>query len=435
MEPNTTSSNRRILLAIGFVLFFVIIVLVWYFFYFKPATTSDTTKPRDPLTPKTLPVRFNFLNWGNEPDTSTSTTEVIDPLKDPLVQIWNKPATGGTFITDQILKEIKETVGEGTTTVEVKKTIRATSTIVLFVDKTTGYIYGYPIETGKVFQISNSIIPGVYDAYFFDNGKRVIMRYVDQTKNTVVGLIANVPLINEGSDASPLENIKYLTSQVQSLAVNESKTEVSYVVVTETGSAIYSVAGIKNPTLITSSPFREWDIAYGGDTLYVTTKPSAYIEGTTFSLPRFEGEIAEKTGLMSLPSSSGTFLASMWGSKGLATFLSQNGNTRVLSVATLVSKCAQGTQSMFVCAVPRDIPRTTEGLPDDWFQGRISFNDDLYLIDSTTGEKYSLYSFTEKDGLFDVIHITVSNKGEFVTFTKKQDTTLWLLNTNLIEGE
>ena len=236
MEPNSNSSNRRILLAIGFVLFFVVIVLVWYFFYYKPITNNDGTAPRDPLVRQILPPRFQFINWNNEPDTSTSTTEVIDPLKDPLIQIWNKPATGGTFITDQILKEVKEIVGEGTTTVEIKKTVRATSTIALFIDRATGYIYGYSIDTGIVFQISNSIIPGVYDAYFFDNGRRIIMRYVDQTKNTVVGLIATVPLINQGTDASPLENIKYLTSQVQSLAVNESKTEVSYVVATDGGS-------------------------------------------------------------------------------------------------------------------------------------------------------------------------------------------------------
>jgi hypothetical protein len=435
MEPNTTSSNRRILLAIGFVLFFVVIVLVWYFFYYKPITTTDPTAPRDPLVRQILPPRFQFINWNNEPDTSTSTTEVIDPLKDPLIQIWNKPATGGTFITDQILKEIKETVGEGTTTVEIKKTVRATSTIALFVDRATGYIYGYSVDTGTVFQISNSIIPGVYDAYFFDNGRRIIMRYVDQTKNTVVGLIATVPLINQGTDASPLENIKYLTSQVQSLAVNESKTEVSYVVATDGGSAIYSVTGTKNPTLLTSSPFREWSIVYGGNTLYATTKPSAYVEGTTFSLPRFEAELSEKTGLMSLPSSSGTFLSSMWGKQGLATFLSLKGDIRLLPFTTLAPKCAQREESTFICAIPRDLPKSTEGLPDDWFQGRIAFNDDLFLVDAITGDKFSLYSFTDKDGLFDVTHIKVSDTGEYFTFINKQDATLWLLNTDLIEGE
>lgn len=426
-------SNRRIRIAVGFVLFFVVIVLVWYFFYAKPIIAPSLQTTNDPIPTRTFPPRFQFISdWINGEDTSSSTTEVTNPLAMPLVKIWGKPATGQTFITTQVLKEITATSTQGTTTIEVKKTIRATTTVVVFVDATTGYIYGYPLETGQIFQISNSVIPGVHDAYFFDNGRRVIMRYVDQTKNTIVGLIANVPSINQSTEASPLENIEYLTSQVLSVAVNQAKTESSYVVATDNGSAVYSVTASKNPTFITSSPFREWVISYGGNTLYVTTKPSAYIEGATLSLPRFEGEVTEKTGLMTLPLSQGITLNSMWGRKGLATFLSQNGNPQVLSFATLASKCGIQTKDFFVCAIPRMLPKSTEGLPDDWFQGRISFSDDLFTIDARTGEQYSLYTFKEEEGAFDIIKLTSSEDNFFVSFTKKQDSSLWLLNTNLL---
>lgn len=433
MEPQSgNSTNRRILFAIGFVLFFVIIVLVWYFFYYKPVAAPSLGKTNDPFLRKTLPPRFQFLIWKDTTSSSTSVTEVTDPLQKPLVEIWNKPATGQTFITDQILKEITATTTDGTSTIEVTKTVRATSTIVVFVDKITGYIYGYPVETGKIFQISNSVVPGVHDAYFFDNGKRVLMRYVDPVKNTVVGLIATVPSINQEIEASSLENVEYLTSQVNSLAINESKTEVSYVVTTTNGSAVYTLQGTKKPELVTSSPFKDWDVSYGGNTLYITTKPSAYVEGATLTLPFFEGVVVEKTGLMSLPSSSGVILNSMWGKKGLVTFLSDSGNVKVLSFSTLASKCALSKRSLFICGVPRTIPKTTEGLPDDWFQGRISFKDDLVLVDATTGNNTKLYSFTEEDGVFDVVHLLSSPGGVFFSFNKKQNETLWLLNTNLI---
>jgi hypothetical protein len=431
MENN---GNRRLLIATGFVLFFVIIILIWYFFYAQPAIAPSLNGTNDPKPTRSFPPRFQFLTWG-ENTTSTTTTEVTDPLKNPLVEVWNRPSTGQTFITDQILKEMSETVSSGSTTLEVKKTIRATSSVLLFVDRITGYIYGYPVETGTVFQISNTVIPGVYDAYFIDNGNRVIIRYVDQEKNTVVGLIANVPHVEQTGSALPLLNVQYLTSQVMSVAVNKTKTKASYVVATEEGSAVYTIDTTKGTHLIASSPFREWSISYGGDTLYVTTKPSAYIEGGTFSLPLFQSEIVEKTGLMSLPHESGFILNSMWGSKGLATFFSDNGTIQVLPIKTLASKCAWGRKDFLICAIPRTIPKTTEGLPDDWFQGRISFSDDLALIDKNSGNRYTLYNFNEKEGVFDVVKISLSEANDVISFNKKQDGTLWLLNTNLIQGD
>lgn len=424
------NSNRRLLIVVGFVLFFVVIVLVWYFFYAKPIIAPTLDKTADPTPVKTVPWRFSFLDWGND-IVSTSTTEVSDPKKEPLIQIWKKPSIGQTFITTQTLKEMAATSTIGTTTVDIKKTIRATSSLLLFVDRETGYIYGYSTETGKTFQISNTLIPGVHDAYFFDNGARVIMRYLDQEKNKAVGIIAETPSVGEDSEPLPLQKIKYLSSQVISVAINQEKNEISYIVATENGSAIYSVKSGKDPLLVASSPFTEWVLAYGGNVLYVTTKPSAYVEGSTFSLPLFQSEITEKTGLMTNPGDNGLLLNSMWGKKGLTTFLSKNGNTKILSVSTLSHKCSWGKADLLVCAVPKTIPKAVEGLPDDWLQGRVSFADDLFIIDTTTGEAYPMYTFY--DGVFDVVGISTNITNGFIGFNKKQDGSLWFLNTNLTE--
>jgi hypothetical protein len=187
--------------------------------------------------------------------------------------------------------------------------------------------------------------------------------------------------------------------------------------------------------LVASSPFREWVLSNGGDTLYVTSKPSAYIVGATFSLPLFESESGERTGLIANPTKNGLFLNSMWSKNGLVTFFSKNGVVSVAPFTTLASKCSWGTGNALVCAIPRLLPKTTEGLPDDWFQGRVLFSDDLYTIDTNTGEKYTLYTFTEKEGNFDITNTTMDSTNHLLGFTKKQDGTLWLLNTNLLGGE
>ena len=130
-----STSNRRLLIIVGFVLFIMVIVLVWYFFYAKPTTSPSLSGTRDPLKVNGTSIRERFITWGNE--EGTSTTEVFDPLKDPLVEVWRKPATGQTFISRTVLQEVLATSTEGTSTIAIKKTIRATSTVLLFVDKTT----------------------------------------------------------------------------------------------------------------------------------------------------------------------------------------------------------------------------------------------------------------------------------------------------------
>jgi hypothetical protein len=92
MEPN---NNRRLLVLVGLVLLFVVVVLVWYFSYAKPIIAPSMNTTNDPVPKRTFPPRFQFLNWGSD-TVSTSTTEVTDPLKDPLVKVWDKPATGQT---------------------------------------------------------------------------------------------------------------------------------------------------------------------------------------------------------------------------------------------------------------------------------------------------------------------------------------------------
>jgi hypothetical protein len=430
MENN---SNRRILIAIGFVLLFAIVVIIWYFFYAKPVISKDITQTNDPVPVQINRPRFQFLNWG-EDTSSTSTTEMTDPLKVPLIQVWDKPAIGQTFTVQYILKEVIATTTVGTTTLETRRTTRATTTILVFVDRTTGYIYGYPVESGKPYQITNTIIPGVYDAYFIDNGRKTMMRYLNQEENRIVSIIADVPSVQENEVPLPLSNIQYVSQTVTSITTNLAKDKISYVGASDAGSAVYTLTP-KGPVAKAFSPFKEWSVAYGGESLYVTTKPSAYVSGVTLTVPDFQPEISDKTGLMTNPGEKGVIFSSMWGAQGLVNFISDNGEIRVLTTKTLASKCAWGEKMFLICGVPKIIPRPTEGLPDDWFQGRSTFDDDIYLINLKDGEKYPLYAFTTDDGVFDVSNVSLSKENKLISFNKKQDASLWMLNTDLTGGD
>lgn len=424
-------NNKRILLGIFLVVLFVVVVIVWYFFYAKPAVSPSLTSTKDPFATQEVPKRFFFTNWFNE-DTGTSTTEVTNPAKDPLVLVWDKPSTGQVFIPQDILKEVTATSTVGTSTVVTRSTVRATTTLLMFVDRGTGYVYGYVPDTGKTYQISNTVVPGIHDAYIFNNGHSILYRYVDGDKPSIVSLLATIPNVIQTSQAEPLSNTAYLPVQVTSVALSKDNKTISYLVPNDKGSTVYTLKD-KGPEVVASSPFKEWTLAYGADSLYATSKPSAYVEGSLVKIPSFEFVVGDKTGLITNPSKESIlFLNSMMSNKGLVTFLSDTRRQVVVRATTLASKCGWGSKSFLVCGVPETIPEKIEGLPDDWFQGRYMFSDSLKVINSVTGDASSLYSFEKTNLSFDVTSIIPSFDNTLISFIRKQNRSLWVLNTNLL---
>lgn len=420
--------NRKLLFATGLVFLFVVVAIVWYFVYAKPVIAPSLSETNDPLPRNELPPRFQFID-GVGGDEQTSITEITQRPEDPLIRVWNKPTTGQSFVVEEILREEVATSTEGTSTVAVKRLVRATTTILLFVDRGTGYIYGYSPEDNTVFQITNTVVPGVYDAYIFNGGKRVIMRYVKDS-DSVVGMIATIPSFSLKGTPSPLEEVEYLNSEVVSVSVKGNTGQASYVVKTGAGSAVYTV-NEGGPTLVASSPFSEWDLGYGGDTLYATTKASSFALGITTALPNFSTVIGERAGLMVKPSSS-YFLQSVWQTGSISTRVVGDNGSRVLALKTLASKCGWGSNDFLVCGVPKLLLRGGRDLPDAWFQGTASFEDNFYYINVDTFEEYPFFSFDKKYGTFDITSIVISSGNDFISFINKKNGELWLLKKGLL---
>lgn len=424
--------NRRLLIFSLVVALFALGVIIWYIFFSTPTPAPSLDGTNNPIPSRSFPARFGFIFQGDDPEQTTE-TEVTMPGTEPFIRVWDKPSAGNTFVTRQILREITST-STSTTSPQVTKTVRATTTVLMFVDRATGYVYGHTIEDGHTYQISNTTLPGIHDAYIFQGGDRVLMRYLDGDKKTIVSVLATIPNVQEGRDPQALSALTNLPNDIRSVAVNGSLSSLSYLVSSDSGSSVYTITA-KGTAKVADSPFSEWRLSYGGDKLYATTLPSAYIEGVTVSLPSFSRVIGGKTGLMSIPGEGGELLNSMWSRAGLVTFGSKNGTLSVLEIKTLAEKCSATPVAYFICGVPETSPAETEGLPDDWYQGRASFNDTLMLVYPARGEAYQLYSFPEKYGRMDVTRVKTSSRADLISFIRKGDGTLWLLNTNLLADE
>ncbi|MEN9337953.1 MAG: hypothetical protein RIQ41_267 [Candidatus Parcubacteria bacterium] len=425
--------HRRLLFLFGAIALFSIGVIVWYFMFSTPRTSPSIESTASPLSTNNTPSRFAFIFQGEEPSQTTQ-TEVTQAPDKPLVLVWDKPTTGNVFVTKSILREVATSTLVGTTTVTTTKSVRATSTVLMFVDRITGYVYGYTPSSGTTYQISNTTIPGVYDAFIWSNGERIVLRYLGEDKETIISIAASIPNVQEGRDAQPLTNVTTLPQNISSVAVSQSSTLLSYLVPNQSGASIYTLTQ-KGLSKLADSPFSEWSLSYGGETLYATTKASAYVEGTTVVLPSFSPVVSNKTGLITTPSSSGTSLSSMWSRSGLALFASQAGKVTQIASKTIASKCVAAISSSFVCGIPKTIPRDEEGLPDDWYQGKISFNDTLSFVSGTTGEVHTLYDGEAEYGPTDITHIATSKGNEFISFIRKQNGSLFLFNSQALTPE
>ena len=96
---------------------------------------------------------------------------------------------------------------------------------------------------------------------------------------------------------------------------------------------------------------------------------------------------------------------------------------------TLSEKCVWSnvTKSDLYCAVPTQIPNGV--YPDDWYRGRVSFIDQIWHVDTKTGENHQLADLIELSNTqIDAIQLTLDPKEDTLYFINKNDLSLWALD-------
>jgi hypothetical protein len=116
------------------------------------------------------------------------------------------------------------------------------------------------------------------------------------------------------------------------------------------------------------------------------------------------------------------------GNVGLSVVATASGERRASPVDTLSSKCGFVSEKplQVVCGVPVEFPRAS--YPTDWLLGRVSFSDDLWLIDFDEGSAELLaLSGEDTDQLLDVTHVMVDETASYAGFISKNDLSFWAL--------
>ncbi len=398
--------------------------IVWFFFsLFK--TAPNTTGGESTGT--------NFISqfnpFGSATKTQTASNGAVnvsgyqtlpngEVVKIKLLKVSSMPIAGYTVFSKERVKD---------TGTEFMSNLR-------YVEKATGNIYQTFTDLISEKKFSGTIIPKVYDAYFGNNGEAVVMRYLKTDGKTIETFAGTLPKELLGSDPNLINETKgsFLPDNVKDISVSPDGTKIFYLFQSGDGTIGTTLNFLTNKKVqIFDSPFTEWLSQWGSNkTITLTTKPSANIPGYVYNtdengknLNKVLGNVA---GLTTLPSPDGKLI--LYGNSDLSLNIyhtDTRSSDSALAIKTMPEKCVWGHMSDVVyCSVPKFID--SGNYPDSWYQGEISFSDNLWKIDAKTGNASLILdpsSITTEQ--IDGVKLSLDENENYLFFVNKKDSYLW----------
>ncbi len=321
----------------------------------------------------------------------------------------------------------------------------ASSTLVRFIDRGVGHISEAEDISTTIEKISNTTLPKVYDSFWNKNLTALVLRYLKEDSETVVNFYAELRPVATSTatttSTTPYElKGKYISADIREIAVSPLKDKIfTWNVEGGKGVGYISTFDEKTKSKIIENPLTEVLVEWPETSkVFVTTKASAYATGYVYSIDTKTGIFKKVFGgphglstkvskdLSKILYSQGTQDSILLSMLNLKDNKSQN-----LLIRTLADKCVWSSyhKEDIYCAVPTEIPRGI--YPDDWYKGTVSFVDEIWHIDSTTGEVHLLAKLLSVgDALIDATNLTLDEKDNYLYFINKRDLSLWSLDLN-----
>lgn len=444
--------NKKILI----ILFLAILSfsLLVYFLFFNQKTDTNGNKINN------LPS-FNFsfnnlFNSNNNTDlndnldnqNASSSEETEDYLEDyyfeGLIKVWNDPVAGYNYYTKPYKYTYQDETGKEITTT-------LTKTILQFVDSKTGHLYEKDLSepTSTPYQVSVQSYPNIARAYFLNEEKggkgRVFMQYLEN--NIIKTITATIP--NYYGSPANLLNVANLPNNIKYITVSPDQTKLVYLIqknktindYTDIYSDWYYISNLDQTygSRVYTSDLAYFKLivlndgqiyAYNTDTsLEMGSLYKLNMNSSVSSLELIYGEhsgmffqINDNNLLVSITTANNTQLYTK-------TFTGQaftDNNLSKLSINTLANKCAQ-TKDLTICGVPKELSNYEYGLPDAWYQGMTTFDDNLYVVNSDYPQGQLLFDL-KLDGdnteTIDAKNLQINDSQTHLAFLNKNDGSL-----------
>jgi peptidoglycan hydrolase-like protein with peptidoglycan-binding domain len=311
-------------------------------------------------------------------------------------------------------------------------------TTIRYIEKNTGNIYDFLPETGETSRLTNQTIPRIQEAFFTNNGENVFIRYLKEDNETIETYFASVPKQILGGDGSAGElKGDFLEKNIISVSTSPDK-NTAFLQTTSGQNMLGSLfeAKTKSKKQLFNSSFNEWLSEWvSSENILLTTKPSGFVQGYSYLLNTKSGNLKKIMGnvyglLVNINSSMDKLLFSTSTERNFIFGLYdlKEDKKYSLNVDTLPDKCtwALGGGTIY-CAVPKIIPGGV--YPDEWYQGIVSFNDNIVRIDPSLIYDNEILVDPESEGtIVDVDIIKVDDKELYTVLRDKKTGILYMVH-------
>lgn len=386
---------KKILIIVILVVLLILLGVWGYLLlYGAPERLSDTF------------ANFGAENVSNNDSATTPTSSAENQpalprvlVGAPLVQVSDQPVAGAVLFS------------------------RDNSSFIRYMERGTAHIFEVDLETGAVSQITNTTVVRTTHAQWSPHGTRVILT----TEVSPTESVMSVGTLQRNDNGATVLEMEALPPGTSSAVFTESGDVVYYTITTPSGS-LFFVYDLKTGTTEERAdlPFEDSVALTDAARSFFLTKPTSAFPGYLYEQQgQLLNRVATGQGLTA-EIVSGGFAISTSTQDGLSSGIIRFDGSYVtpVAVATLPEKCADAEDALW-CAAPLFLPSGT--YPDMWYQGAVSFDDELWRIDRTNGVAALLMDLSDEAGkTIDAIDLLVYENGSRVLFTDKTTGLLWL---------
>lgn len=443
-----TKRNLKLLIIL---IFIILAVIFSYFFFDTPKennTGSSDTGTNFIFDLLTFGTKKNTNN-NTEPETPADISGYLPPtqeelMKMKLTKISSMPIAGYTVFNQErfvyVPEVIKpEIIGEESGIPETKPlppTAPATEFIPIlrYVDMATGNIYQTFLDQIDERKFSDTTIPNVHEAFFGDNGNSVIMRYLKPDGKTISTFAGSFPKEVIGGDSSSGNEIKgsFLPENITNLVTSFDQSQIFYLFnAKDMAVGITGSPTGENKVQIFDSSFTEWLPEWPNPNLItVTTKASYAVPGYMYAInpsrKDFKKVMGGVRGLTTLTSPDGSKVLYSNNTMSVNLYDINSLSTRNIPIKTLAEKCVWTNDSSNVyCAVPKP-ENSGSQYPDIWYQGEVSFSDDIWKINIESGTATRILDpINQGNSRIDAIKLSLNKNNDYLFFVNKIDSYLW----------
>ncbi|HLD38587.1 MAG TPA: hypothetical protein VJA20_04045, partial [Candidatus Nanoarchaeia archaeon] len=305
-------------------------------------------------------------------------------------------------------------------------------TMIRYTEKATGHVFEANTKNSTTERVSNTTIPRIQDAIWVNKDSSVL-RYLDDD-GTIRSFYAKVVENKSESETDAEGKIEgvFLRDSIADLIPYGSDKILSFMVGENSSNLVVSDLNGGNGFEIFNSSFKDWLVQKPKQGIVaLNTKPASVSNGYLYflntnngSLDKILGGFAGMTSLVSPDAEKVIYAENISNS---VYFIDEN-KTEELVISTLPEKCVWNNDSTIIyCGVPKTFSKSE--YPDSWYQGIISFSDNIFEVNVVEGYEIALISPEKFSGEpVDVIKPALDLKNEFLFFVNKKDLSLWSLD-------